>query len=758
MAGFELNMWNAGSDVDSDSASGAGGPGQGSSPTRMTSEGTFEGGVVVRSQSQLFVNTTPDQIDCRLVRLHGSAIDGNDLCGGDIGRAGRVMCVAKSAECSVVSHKQRPTAPWKLVVPSPSGVYVFISVAGTQTKVWTDSAIAFETIEPVWVRVKDEERTMPDWMALFNKIKSGGLPQEELVRIVDTHADSDEALGRTSASPRHLNADEESAVNWDTLQGGEEAFTNAEEDEAGARVAGDVRDRLHQLGRAVVVTRSQQREAELRHVQLQNQVGIRTPKDGTASVHKAMTRVEDRLDNVEVTTEAVQDQMATWNRAGDLKWIQNLRREDGNLGRLRTDLAKEVSGMMTRNVGPIIGFFNSHTTKDVGDGLNRVLRSLGERLSCLESGKGSAGRERSQDRFGQPAAAGSEEGFALNLFAAPAMVRPSAGTARPSAVEDSDAARRLLAMEEKCAMILQHYTRLSSQVQNLQEENRESNVEIAGVIFYSMPDFVARFTDEAQGPEEQVGFSDIVALLVSTGPGRDLMEVGTKLKEQTESIKAGFNSAEGAYYAESFSCYCPDQFRKQSDRDGIDMNRRLLTRFPKFDKFDTRTSGASAKSVILSKVQHRAKQLIAAHRPLRSRRLFEMKKEMIEGAVRFLDQLFTWMSIHYRDQVAEQGEEAESEIWLYIQHSVRDIFQALYEVRHFGVDRAPAEQAWYALRGHALQEQIMAAEFTNHDIVLKVLHQHLKNNVVTKTQFEKEITALKALVLKDARKGKDKTK
>ena len=49
---------------------------------------------------------------------------------------------------------------------------------------------------------------MPDWMALFNKIKSGGLPQEELDRIVDAHTDSDKALGRTAASPRHLNANE----------------------------------------------------------------------------------------------------------------------------------------------------------------------------------------------------------------------------------------------------------------------------------------------------------------------------------------------------------------------------------------------------------------------------------------------------------------------------------------------------------------------------------------------------------------------
>ena len=75
----------------------------------------------------------------------------------------------------------------------------------------------------------------------------------------------------------------------------------------------------------------------------------------------------------------------------------------------------------------------------------------------------------------------------------------------------------------------------------------------------------------------------------------------------------------------------------------------------------------------------------------------------------------------------------------------------------YGAGRSSAEQAWYALRGYMLQEEIMAAEFTNHDIVLKVLHQHLKNNVVTKTQFADEIANLKGLINKDPRKGKDKT-
>ena len=108
MDGFDLDMWASSSNVDGGSAPGLGGPGQGASLNRVTSEGTSGGGVVVSTRSRLFVNTDAEQIECRLLRLQGTAIDESELCGGDIGRAGQRMCVARSEDCLVTSHKARP--------------------------------------------------------------------------------------------------------------------------------------------------------------------------------------------------------------------------------------------------------------------------------------------------------------------------------------------------------------------------------------------------------------------------------------------------------------------------------------------------------------------------------------------------------------------------------------------------------------------------------------------------------------------------
>ena len=168
---------------------------------------------------------------------------------------------------------------------------------------------------------------------------------------------------------------------------------------------------------------------------------------------------------------------------------------------MRADLTTQVTAMMTRNVGPLIKFFSAYTSQEVGDGLRSTLQALEDRMNRVKTEifilkpAGSTGRFRPQDRLAQPTTSGQGEGFSLDMFGEATRSRPSAGIARSSGAEDQDAATRLLAMKEKCASLLKNYTRLQSQVKNLQEENKESNVEVAGWKFFSMDDFVACFTD-----------------------------------------------------------------------------------------------------------------------------------------------------------------------------------------------------------------------------------------------------------------------
>ena len=47
------------------------------------------------------------------------------------------------------------------------------------------------------------------------------------------------------------------------------------------------------------------------------------------------------------------------------------------------------------------------------------------------------------------------------------------------------------------------------------------------------------------------------------------------------------------------------------------------------------------------------------------------------------------------------------------------------------------------MRCFKLQKELLAASFTNHEFVQKVLYQHLKTNVVLKSVYDKEMEAMK---------------
>ena len=110
-----------------------------------------------------------------------------------------------------------------------------------------------------------------------------------------------------------------------------------------------------------------------------------------------------------------------------------------------------------------------------------------------------------------------------------------------------------------------------------------------------------------------------------------------------------------------------------------------------------------------------------------------MTELLIQGARNFITDLFGWMTDKYLQQKQEQGEELRKEIWAYISHLVRNIFAALYKIRHLGFNRSLAEQAWVTLKAFKLQNKICNQGFLDHKIVIKVLYQHLKSNVITKT-------------------------
>lgn len=64
-------------------------------------------------------------------------------------------------------------------------------------------------------------------------------------------------------------------------------------------------------------------------------------------------------------------------------------------------------------------------------------------------------------------------------------------------------------------------------------------------------------------------------------------------------------------------------------------------------------------------------------------------------------------------------------------------------IRYGGGERCdPAGQVWHCLKCYKLQKELVDANFSNHDIVQKVMYQHLKTNVVLKSVYDRDMAAL----------------
>ena len=112
--------------------------------------------------------------------------------------------------------------------------------------------------------------------------------------------------------------------------------------------------------------------------------------------------------------------------------------------------------------------------------------------------------------------------------------------------------------------------------------------------------------------------------------------------------------------------------------------------------------------------------------------------EALSDSLNFVQALFLWMQTAYVDLVEEQGKSSAESVWKFIMHAVKNIFWELHQVRHFGNGRNDATMAWYALKARALQNELIAENFIDHEIVVRVMHQHLKNNVVPKSIYEND--------------------
>ena len=105
----------------------------------------------------------------------------------------------------------------------------------------------------------------------------------------------------------------------------------------------------------------------------------------------------------------------------------------------------------------------------------------------------------------------------------------------------------------------------------------------------------------------------------------------------------------------------------------------------------------------------------------------------------FASAFLTWITTKTMNLNVTKGEGSEEDNWSFVCHAARAILHALYLARKGGSRYSgdPAGQVWHILKCVQLQNELVEKGFYHHEIVQKVLAQHLKNDAVLKSVHDK---------------------
>ena len=112
---------------------------------------------------------------------------------------------------------------------------------------------------------------------------------------------------------------------------------------------------------------------------------------------------------------------------------------------------------------------------------------------------------------------------------------------------------------------------------------------------------------------------------------------------------------------------------------------------------------------------------------------------VITSTVAFGQSLLNWVTAKTIELKQVMGEGLDEDNWKFMCHAVRAILRELYLKRKGGANFRDNKvaQVWHVLKAVQLQNELVQQNFYLHPIVKDVLQQHIKNNVVLKSAFEK---------------------
>ena len=110
------------------------------------------------------------------------------------------------------------------------------------------------------------------------------------------------------------------------------------------------------------------------------------------------------------------------------------------------------------------------------------------------------------------------------------------------------------------------------------------------------------------------------------------------------------------------------------------------------------------------------------------------------STVAFGQSLLNWVTAKTIELKQVMGEGSDEDNWRFMCHAVRAILCELYYLKRKGganFRHDKVGQVWHVLKAVQLQDELVRQNFYLHPIVKDVLQQHIKNDVVLKSVFDK---------------------
>jgi hypothetical protein len=222
-------------------------------------------------------------------------------------------------------------------------------------------------------------------------------------------------------------------------------------------------------------------------------------------------------------------------------------------------------------------------------------------------------------------------------------------------------------------------------------------------------------------------FLALASRTITNTSGKDLAESLSTFK------KAQYESWEDGTVKQSFNWKVPEIFGKAPANGG-----KMLTAISTYEKFeDPTTMFTGYRYTLETAIEECDNQLSELLRNSIDPKGQEVAVNCVRDAARFSTALVAWMVKKYED-LKRINPQAPKDNWEFVSQCVRAIFEHLHNARRFGKsgDGTREEIMWATLRGRKAANEILAANFTNHQVVQNVLNLHMQRNAVTKEHFE----------------------